>query len=266
MELILITNDSEMARIAEKAGIDIICIDLEVEGKYKRQGHVDTHIADHKIEDIGKIKKCLDSAQILVRINPYHNDTEDEINKCIEQGADILMLPMFTTKSEVEKFIQIVDGRVEVCLLLETPQALARIKEIIELEGIDRIHIGLNDLHLGMGLDFMFELLSGGIVEYIGKIITDKGIRFGFGGIARLGHGEVPAELILAEHYRLKSRMTILSRAFKSFISGEDPKDSMIVEVKKIRDFENKLLNWSSLEYENNRLKLIEKVRRIVRN
>lgn len=265
MELMFITNDTKMAKIAENAGIEIIFIDLEVNGKYERQGHLDTHIADHKMEDIGRIKKYLNTAKILARVNPYYNNTKNEINQCIEQGADIIMLPMFTTKDEVEKFIQMVDKRAEVCLLLETPQALVRINEIIELEGIDRIHVGLNDLHLAMGLNFMFELLSEGIVEYLGNIITDKGIRFGFGGIAKLGQGEVPAELILAEHYRLNSKMAILSRAFRNSTSSEDIKDSMTIEVRKIRNLENELLHWNKLDYEDNRLKLIKKVREIAR-
>ena len=42
----------------------------------------------------------------------------------------------------------------------------------------------------------------------------DKGIPYGFGGIAQLGQGTLPAENIIAEHYRLGSSMAILSRSF----------------------------------------------------
>ena len=51
------------------------------------------------------------------------------------------------------------------------------------------VHIGLNDLHLAMGMSFMFQLLSDGVVEQLAKKITAKGIPFGFGGIARMASG-----------------------------------------------------------------------------
>ena len=61
----------------------------------------------------------------------------------------------------------------------------------------------------------MFECLSSGLVEYMAKKISKKGIKYGFGGIARMGEGELPAEKILKEHARLGSQMVILSRTFK---------------------------------------------------
>ena len=61
----------------------------------------------------------------------------------------------------------------------------------------------------------MFECLSGGLVEYLTEKISKKGIKYGFGGIARIGEGELPAEKILKEHVRLGSQMVILSRTFK---------------------------------------------------
>lgn len=84
----------------------------------------------------------------------------------------------------------------------------------MSLEGIDEIHIGLNDLHLSMGLSFMFELFSNGIIDEIVKKIKQKNIPFGIGGISRIGDGDIPAEKIIAEHYRLGSQAAILSRGF----------------------------------------------------
>ena len=37
---------------------------------------------------------------------------------------------------------------------------------------------------------------------------------YGFGGIASLGKGIIPAEMIIKEHYRLGSTCAILSRSF----------------------------------------------------
>lgn len=258
MELMFITNEPESAKIAEDCGVDIIFVDLEINGKHERQGHLDTHIANHKIEDVGGIKRILETSKVLTRINPIYEKTKIEIEECIKQGSDIIMLPMFKEKNEVEEFIDLVNGRAETCLLLETPQALVRINEIVEIMGIDRIHIGLNDLHLGMGLDFMFELLSGGIVEYLARIIMEKGIKFGFGGIARIGEGNIPAECILAEHYRLGSEMVILSRAFRKDVNSVNTR----LEVEKIRNYEMFLKNQNNMFFESNREKLTTLIRK----
>ena len=215
MELLYITNEVETAKNAEISGVDIVFIDLEKKGKMDRQGHLDTVISNHCIEDIQKVRKELKNTKLLVRVNPLDNESSLEIEQVIKYGADIIMLPMFKTAYEVRKFIELVKGRAEVCLLLETSQALCRIDEILKTSGIDRIHIGLNDLHLSLGLDFMFECLSGGLVEYLTEKISKKGIKYGFGGIARIGEGELPAEKILKEHVRLGSQMVILSRTFK---------------------------------------------------
>lgn len=264
LDLMFITNEKIVALEAEKAGVDRIFVDLEIKGKYERQGHLDTHIANHRIEDIGHLKQVLTSAKILARINPFYEDTKIEVEKCIEQGADIIMLPMFTNSYEVEQFIKYIDGRARVCLLLETSQALVRINQILEVDGIDEIHIGLNDLHLSLGLDFMFELLSEGIIENLSDLIKKNGIKFGFGGIAKIGKGDIPAELILGEHYRLDSEMVILSRAFRNSSNNNfQSKVDIIAEIKKIRSVERNIMSWSSEMYLKNNAIVKEKVRQV---
>lgn len=261
-----ITNDIEIAQEAESAGVDRIFIDCEYIGKLERQGHLDTHIGNHKLEDIIEIKKHIKKSKILTRINPIYENSKDEVEKAIAYGTDIIMLPMFKNTYEVEKFIYIVNGRVKTCLLLETSQALVRINDIVKIEGIDEIHIGLNDLHLSMGLTFMFELLSSGIVEYLGSIIKSEGIKWGFGGIARIGDGMLPAENIIAEHIRLGSKMVILSRTFhKKSRSIRDLKKALDLkeEIAKIRNKELEIADWKTEQFEENRSIIKEKVRAI---
>lgn len=262
MKLMFITNDPEAAREAVNAGIDRIFIDLEINGKYERQGHLDTHIAKHEIEDISKVKSKINEGEILVRVNPIFDGTKSEVDRSIENGADVIMLPMFKTKKEVQRFVEIVDGRAKVCLLLETAEAFVRVNQILEVDGIDEIHIGLNDLHLSLNLDFMFELLSEGIIDYLSKLIKDKNIQFGFGGIARIGQGNIPPEMILGEHYRLKSEMVILSREFgnrnyNELVSSLD----ICKEVKKIREVESEIKKWSQEIFLENKKEIQEKIR-----
>lgn len=262
MKLMFITNDVNIAIEAEKSGIDRIFIDLEINGKFERQGHLDTHISDHKMEDVENIKKCIKKSKILVRINPFYEKTQEEIENCIRQGADIIMLPMFKNRKEVKKFIEYINGRAIVCLLLETAQALVRIDQILEIKGINEVYIGLNDLHISLGLDFMFELLSEGIIESLAEKLGKANIKFGFGGIAKIGEGEIPAELIIGEHYRLNSEIVILSRTFRnSKCPNESNSLELSKEIEKIRIVENKVLNWTKEDFEKNNLLLKEKVR-----
>lgn len=220
LKLMYITNRPEIAQIAETAGVDRIFVDLEYIGKAERQGGMDTVQSHHTLEDVKKIASAITTAELLVRVNPIHDatedctSTEDEINTAIANGADIIMLPFFKTVEEVERFLTAVDGRGKTMLLLETPEAVAIIDEILELNDIDYIHIGLNDLSLGYGMKFMFELLTNGTVERLCNKFREKGIAYGFGGIASLGHGAIPAEMIIKEHYRLGSTCAILSRSF----------------------------------------------------
>ena len=112
-----------------------------------------------------------------------------------------------------EQFVKLVDGRAKTLPLVETPEAVKMIDKILELD-INEIFVGLNDLSLGYGKKFMFELLSDGTVEDICYKFKKKRIPYGFGGIATLGTGLLPAEKILIEHYRLGSTCVILSRSF----------------------------------------------------
>lgn len=220
LKLMYITNKPAVAEIAEASGVDWIFLDMEFIGKDARQGGLDTVQNHHTVKDVANIKAAVKKAKVLVRVNPIHEllpdypSSKDEIDATINAGADIVMLPFFKTVEEVRTFIKLVDGRAKTCLLLETAEAAMLIDEILKVPGIDMIHIGLNDLHLSLGMKFMFQLLTDGIVENLANKIKAKGIPFGFGGIARLDTGAVPGKYVLKEHYRLGSSMVIISRSF----------------------------------------------------
>ena len=220
MKLMYITNKPAVARIAEDAGVDWIFLDMEVIGKAFRQSGLDTVQNHHTIDDIKRIRKTISQSKLLVRVNPIHDalknypSSKDEIDATIDAGADILMRPYFKTVEEVKTFIHLVNGRAKTLLLLETVEAANLIDDILEVPGIDMIHLGLNDMHLELGMNFMFELLADGTVERLGDKIKAKGIPFGFGGIATLDGGALPGSMVLKEHVRLGSSMVIVSRSF----------------------------------------------------
>ena len=220
LKLMYITNRPEIAQIAESAGVNRIFVDMEYIGKSQRQGGMDTVQSHHTVEDVATVKNAITTAELIVRVNPIHGETqefcssEEEINDVIANGADIIMLPYFKTAAEVREFVRLVDGRARTLPLVETVEAVNDVDEILDIDGIDEIFVGLNDLSLGYGKKFMFELLSDGTVEYLCNKFKKKGIPYGFGGIASLGKGLIPSECIIKEHYRLGSTCSILSRSF----------------------------------------------------
>lgn len=220
LNLMYITNRPEIAQIAEAAGVDWIFVDMEFIGKDIRQKGLDTVQNHHTFEDIAKIKGSVHQAKVLVRVNPIHDamgdypSSKDEIDAAIAAGADIVMLPYFKRVEEVCEFLKYVNGRAKTCLLVETPESVLHINKILQLDGIDIIHIGLNDLHLALGMKFMFELLADGIIDELSVKIKKRGIPFGFGGIAKLEGGALPGAMVLKEHYRLGSSMVIIGRSF----------------------------------------------------
>lgn len=275
LTLMYITNNPVTAQIAQEAGVDRIWIDMEYIGKDERQGGMDTVKNHHTIDDIRKLRPIVTDAELMVRVNPLHTATadycssEDEINQAIEAGADVIMLPMFRSAGDVKEFVRYVNGRAKVQLLLETAEAAANIDSILEVPGIDEVHIGLNDLHLAYHMDFMFELICDDTVARICKKIKAKGIKYGFGGIARVGYGMLPAEHIIAEHYHLGSTAAILSRGFCDANIVKDPMEieSIFVEgVRNIRLKELEVAQYSEEQYLKNLDIIREKVSVIVAN
>lgn len=259
MITMILDNVIENIKIYDVSNIDRIFVDLEIKGKIERQGHLDTVISSHSLDDIKAVKKVLNKSKLLVRVNPIDEDSKLEIQTVVEYGADIVMLPMFKKSSEVRKFIEYVGGKAKTCLLLETTEALLRIDEILDLKGIDEIHIGLNDLHLALGLDFMFEIMSSDILEYLTSKIQKKGLPYGIGGVGCMSEGILSGSLIIKEHIRLGSSMVILSRSFKKDLNAKTLKE----EVAKLQEVAKKARNSSSDLLKSSRIELIKSVREI---
>ena len=268
MSLILmyITNSPEVAQIAQKSGVDRIWIDLETFGKEERQKGMNTVKSQHTVDDIKKIKPILTKSEMLVRVNPWNDNSVQEIDEVVSAGADIIMLPMWKSAAEVTNFINSVGGRCKTTLLLETKEAVECLDEVLKNDGVDEIHIGLNDLHLSYGLTFMFELLANGTVEKLTKKIAGAGLPYGFGGIARLGEGLLPSKKVIMEHYRLGSTRAILSRSFcdNAIITDIKEVEHVFTEnMKELRDYEG-VVAENIESYEKNRIVVQQEVAKIV--
>lgn len=265
IKLMFITNDPEIALAVERAGVDRIFVDLEQVGKGDRQGGMDTVQSNHTVGDVAVMRKILTKAELQVRVNQIYEGSEAEINAVIEAGAEIVMLPYFKTVEQVKKFLGYVNGRARTCLLFETPEAVDLVDEILVLDGIDECYIGLNDLHIGYGRKFMFELVADGTVDYLCSKFADAGKPYGFGGIARLKTGALPADIILGENVRLNSSTLILSRGFCD-VRTHDAKacaEIFDIEMPKMREKEAQLRTMDKKFFENNLKQLQETVEKI---
>lgn len=263
-----ITNRPQVARIAQTAGVNRVWIDLEYMGKDQRQKGMDSVKSRHQLSDIRSIRPLLRESALQVRVNPLHDGSQAEITAAIDYGADIVMLPMWKTADDVKRFVELVDGRARVLLLLETKEADRNLARALAVKGVDEIHIGLNDLHLSYQKKFMFELLSDGTVERLCRQIGEAGLPYGFGGVAKLGGGAVPAELVLAEHYRLGSSMAILARSFCN--SGTRTDFDVLErefdrEMKSLRDYETFLAGQSKDWLAEQHKELVARVDDVVR-
>jgi len=255
LKLMYITNQPEIARIAEECSVDRIFVDLETLGKEERQAGMNTVKSRHTFEDVSAIRQVIRKAELLVRVNPLHQHSQSEIDEVINRGADIVMLPMFRSAADARTFVGMVNGRAKAMLLLENKDAEAAIDEILTVPGIDEIHIGLNDLHLSHGMDFMFQPLANGQVDRLAEKIKAAGIPFGFGGIARLDEGMLPARFIIAEHHRLGSEMVILSRSFyDTWLKQETEEIRQVFQygVREIREFEERLEKKDAAYFQHN--------------
>jgi hypothetical protein len=212
---LLITNDPEVARFVVTHGVGRIMVDTEITGKAERQAGKNMILSDHTIEDVGRIRAAVPAADLLLRVNPFHAGTAEEIRRGAAQGANLVMLPMVRHPAEVAAAGLVAqECGIGLVPLVETAAAMTRFERIIGCPGVKEVYVGLNDLHLELGCDFLFEPVAGGLIDHLAGIARRAGIPWGFGGLATLGSGLVPGELVLAEHARLGSTRVILSRAF----------------------------------------------------
>ena len=214
--LTLFTNDPDLAQAGDAAGINRIGLDLERIGKENRQDSSKAWISNHQLQELPAIRDKLTHAALFTRTNPIHAGSRDEINYLIDQGVSVLMLPMFRTVKEAATFIELVQGRALVSLLVETAAAAMRLQEITKLPGIDEIHFGLNDLYLDMKLSNHFEVLTSGLLDMLADIVLSKEIPFGFAGIGRVNDSRlpIPGDLIYAQYPRLGATRALVSRVF----------------------------------------------------
>lgn len=263
MILSLITNDPVMAMYSQAAGIDRIMIDLEVKGKSSRQQGKGLFLSSHKIRDIPVIRKVCNKKDLFVRVNPIDGDSKNEIDTVIKMGADVIMLPYFHTMDEVKTFLKLTNGGVRTSLLVETKEATELLPKLVDLEGLNEIHFGLNDLGISFGYKTIFEPVLNGTMEEYADIINRKKLPWGFGGIGKVSDTSVPIDpkLILYEQIRLNTSIGWLGRSFRDALDKENIEISIKKETSLLREFLQKYVGASNYFLQYKHEELLKRIR-----
>jgi hypothetical protein len=215
--LTLLSTDPAWIEAADGAGVQRIGVDIERLGKAERQRAVaDARISGHKLEDLLHVTARVKQARPFARLNGLHAGTGEEVEQALGYGAASLMLPYFRSAREAGRFVDLVAGRAEVILLVETATAMARLPEIVALPGVSEIMIGMNDLHLELGLASPMEIAASDLLAWLAGVVRGAGLRFGYGGIAPPDAAGLPAspDLLLARSVQLGAGSAWVARSF----------------------------------------------------
>jgi hypothetical protein len=268
LKFLLIVDDDGIARHAADAGVEILFVDLERNGKAERQPGAQNWKSKQTAEDVSRIRAAAPDADLLVRLNPMFDGTAAEVEDALARGADCLMLPMFTRADEVARFQDIVADRAVVVPLFETAASLQEIPEIVRRGAPGRAHFGLNDLHLDLGMRFMFEPLADGVLEEPCAALREAGVPFGIGGVARVGEGILDPAVLLGEHVRLGSTWAILSRSFhrqSTTLTEMTMSTDFLAELTALRDAYGAFEAQSLAELERNRVRVADRIRDVAK-
>jgi 2-keto-3-deoxy-L-rhamnonate aldolase RhmA len=228
---IAITNEPCKAEIFSDAGIQQVMIDTEIIGKVERQGHKDTVINNHALNDIYVLKKLNLNSEIICRVNPYNKNSYREINTAIDLGVDLIMIPMITKLEDYISMVDWIGDRVKIIPLIETPYSFFKLSELLDVTDISQVHFGLNDLCIGVGMKNLFEVLLSDTFQVITKSVN-VGVK-GIGGIGDPQKVQRVSPIALLNAYmKCDSNSVILSRNF--FMESSD-KDYI---VRSLRIFE----------------------------
>jgi hypothetical protein len=231
--LTLWTSDPDLAARADAAGVERIGVDLERLGKAERQRGLGTWISPHTEDDLEPVGAALGGAELFARVNPLNPGSAGEVEAVLDRGAQVLMLPMVRTAAEAREFVRLVDGAAVVVLLVENAEAIAALATV---DGVDEVHIGINDLALSLGLSSRWLTLAGDLALRAGATVRAAGKRFGLGAIGRPGDRglPVPVDLVYAEYARTGATAALVSRSF--FRSGDIDLTEEIADVRSAID------------------------------
>jgi len=227
-ELLLFSTDTSFIRRGEQAGIHGFIVDWETKDKANRQKGFDTQINKDTLPDLEKVRQATDR-RVICRINAFGEWTKEEVQSVVQAGADEIFLPMVRTPEQVQRTLDLINGKCDFSILVETLDAIQNARELAKLP-LKRVYVGLNDLSIERKISNLFVSIIDGTIESIRSMFDCP---FGFAGLTvpELGH-PIPCRLLIAEMARLNCDFTYLRRSFTRDMADRD----MTVEVPRILD------------------------------
>jgi len=230
LKLFLFTTDVAQAVQAEAAGIDSIIVDWECEGKADRQCGYDLETNRDTPEDVSRLAQAL-RIPVTVRVNRPGPQLADEVECAIDHGGRILMLPLAEHPDQVSHFLDLVQGRAETIMQIETQSLVEHLTKLKALAW-DYAYIGLNDLMVSRGGRWIWHAVLDGTVEHICRTLAGRPV--GFGGVTIVGGGRpIRFTLLFHEMARLGCGLSMMRRTFKGEILDRD----LTAELRAVRTF-----------------------------
>jgi hypothetical protein len=219
VDLFLFSVDPCWGRDVVAAGAAGIVVDWERRGKARRQLGEGTQINEDTPDDLARMRAAT-PGRLLCRINGYGPWTAGEVDEAIACGADEILLPMVRTPEQVDRTLDLVDGRCGLGILIETQDAVNRAAALAR-RPLTRVYLGLNDLRIDRGSTELFRPLVDGTVDAVRAEVAQP---FGVGGLTLPGKGfPVSSDLLAAELVRAGAHFTFLRRSFTADMAGRDP-------------------------------------------
>jgi hypothetical protein len=225
--LMLFSTSRRFIGEAVEAGVDTIIVDWEHRNKLARQVEADTEINHDTLEDLRRVREATE-ARVVCRINGYHDETREEVERAVGAGADEILLPMVAAVEEVERVLEHARGRCGVGILVETKAATHLACKLARLP-LSRVFLGLNDLAIERHTPNIFTAIADGTVE---RVRSHFQAPFGFGGLTLPEAGRpLQCRLLIGEMARLRCGFSFLRRSFHRDIADRE----LSVEIPRLR-------------------------------
>ncbi len=204
-----------------EAGLDGVIIDMETKGKLNRQSLYNTQINEHQPSDLRKVRE-ITSKRVICRINGGIYLDKEEIMEVVDSGANELLIPMVRSISEVEKVLNLTQGKVDVSIMVETNEAVNITREFNQLP-LTRAFIGLNDLCIARNEENLFIPLIDGTVE---RIRQDIALPLGVAGLTHPDRGNpIPCGVLIDKMKQLDCSFGFLRRSYFDSLKEFTQKD-----------------------------------------
>ena len=244
-QLFLCTDETNLIQESIASGVDGVIVEWE-------EINNTTKSTLDKIRSLQKVRNCT-QAWVICRLQPFHSQTREEVDRAISNGADEIWLPKVSSIQEVEKTLELVKDSCSLGIVMETLAAIAIKNQLAQLP-IKRVHIGLNDLAESLENPHSFCSLVDGTID---RIVQDLYFPYGFGGLTLPDKGDpISAYLMMVELVRNQCSFSLLRNSFLKDIKGK----SLNLEIQKIRTTLDEIRQLSREDIEVKHLQFKEKV------